>query len=156
MQKFPSHCNENAGYLLNLLSHTGTGTKQGPVAPEHKTFCVPLFFFLGSKLQAPWPSLRSTGQLQTFADQEKKGLQRPGRRSQETMVQPCGRVLVPLQGIRITISEFFCRTKPPTNENKRRLKTYIYPDPYLWPCFHSPILWPHLILSQGRAQSLGH
>ena len=38
------------------------------------------------------------------ANQGKGGMQRPGRSSQETMVQPCCKVLVPPQEICITIS----------------------------------------------------
>ena len=70
----------------------------------HKAFCVSHFLCLGSKLQPPCPSLSSKGQVQRVARQGREGMQRPGRRSQETRVQPWGRVLVPLQGICITIS----------------------------------------------------
>ena len=52
-------------------------------------------------IQPLWPSLSSKGQVQTVADQERKVMQRLGRNSQETTVQPWGRMLVPSQGIHI-------------------------------------------------------
>ena len=45
-----------------------------------------------------------TGAFQTFANQGRKGMQRQGRNSQETIVQPWGRVLVLPRGIHTTIS----------------------------------------------------
>ena len=44
-------------------------------------------------IQPPWPSLSSKGQVQTVADQGRKGMQRQGKNSQ-TIVQPWGRILV--------------------------------------------------------------
>ena len=54
--------------------------------------------------QLSWPSLSSKGQVQTVANQGREGMQRQGKSSQETIVQPWVRVLVPPQGIHITIS----------------------------------------------------
>ena len=89
-------------------------------APRHKPFCVPPFLFLGNRLQPPWRSLSSKGQVQTLANQGREGMQRPGRNSQETMAHPWGRVLVPLQGIYITRSlSSSAELTPPTNENLR-------------------------------------
>ena len=64
---------------------------------------VPPFLFLGNKLQPPWPFLGSTGQVQTVSDQGREGMLGPGWRSQDTIVQPWGRVLVPPKASHITI-----------------------------------------------------
>ena len=53
--------------------------------------------------------------FQIVANQGREGMQRQGRSSQETIVQPWGRVLVPPQGIHIAISLSSLRTKPSTN-----------------------------------------
>ena len=45
-----------------------------------------------------------TEAFQTVVNQGREGIQRQGRSSQKTIVQPWGRVLVPPQGIHITIS----------------------------------------------------
>ena len=42
--------------------------------------------------------------FQTVANQAREGMQRQRRSSQETTVQPWGRVLFPPQGVHITIS----------------------------------------------------
>ena len=70
----------------------------------NKPFCVPHFLPLGEKLHPPWSSLSSKEQVQTLANQEREGMQRPRRSSQETIMQPWGRAMVPVQGIYITIS----------------------------------------------------
>ena len=68
--------------------------------------------------------------LQTDANQGRKGNQRPGRSRQEAIVQPWGRVLVPLQEIYITASlSPYAEIKLPTNENKRGRP----PEPVLGP-----------------------
>ena len=60
--------------------------------------------------QLPWPFLGSKGQVQG-----KKSLQETGENSQETTLQLWGRVLVPPQGIYITIpSSSSTRIKAPT------------------------------------------
>ena len=69
-----------------------------------KPFCVPHFFFIAKRLQPPWPSLSSKGQIWTVGNQRGEGMQRQGESSQETVVQPPGRVLVLPQGIHVTIS----------------------------------------------------
>ena len=49
------------------------------------------------------------------ANQVREGMQRPGRSSQETTVQVWGSVLIPSQGIYITISlNLSAKLKPPT------------------------------------------
>ena len=48
--------------------------------------------------------LLGTKAFQTVANQGREGMQRQGRSSQDTTVQPRGRALVPPQGIHITIS----------------------------------------------------
>ena len=54
--------------------------------------------------------------FQTVANQGREGMQRQGRGSQETIVQPWGRVLVPLQGAHIRISlSSSAETNPATN-----------------------------------------
>ena len=94
--------------------------------------------------------LSSRWLVQTVADQRRKGMQRLEKSRQETMVQPRGRVLLPLQGIHRTISlSSFAELKSPTKEKKRegspelvldpkhqlwRRKPSVYPDPYLCPC----------------------
>ena len=121
----------------------------------HKSFCVPHFLFLWNELQPPLPSLSSKGQVQTIANQGREGMQRPGRSSQETIVQLWGRVLVPPQGIFITISlnssaelnppqmedvneAFFIQDRRPPNHGTPALKIMqarLYPHLYLWPYF---------------------
>ena len=77
---------------------------------------VPRSLFVGNRFQPPWPSLSPKGQIGTVANQGREGMQRQGRASQETIVQPWGRVLVPPQGIHINnIFELFTELKPPTN-----------------------------------------
>ena len=65
-----------------------------------KPFCPP--FLVG--LQPPRPSLGSKGQIPTVANLGREGMQGWGRGSQETVVQPWGRVLVPPQGIHTAMS----------------------------------------------------
>ena len=70
-------------------------------------------------VQPPWPSLSSKGHVQTVADQGREGMQRRGRKGQETTVQPWGRVLVPLQGINIPLFlSSSSELKPLTNKWK--------------------------------------
>ena len=78
-------------------------------APGHKSLSVsPISFLQGiGFIQPPWPSLSSKGQVQTVANQGRQGVLGQGRSSQETTVQPWGRVLVPPQGVYITISLSF-------------------------------------------------
>ena len=74
-------------------------TKQGPVGLlSTKAFLCPPFLVLGL-IQPLIPSLSSNGQAQTLDYQGRKGMQRQGRNSQETIVQPWGRVLEASQGI---------------------------------------------------------
>ena len=42
-----------------------------------KTFC-PYLLFVGNRLQPPWPSLSSKGQMWTVVNQRKEGIQRQG------------------------------------------------------------------------------
>ena len=72
-------------------------------APWHKSLSAfPTSCFQEMDLLQPTqPSLRSKGQAQTVDDLRKKGMQRQGRNSQETIVQPWGRILVPSQGVHI-------------------------------------------------------
>ena len=72
-------------------------------APGNGSLSVPHFLFVGNRLQPPWPFLSSKGQIQTVGNQGAEGTQRQGRRSQETMVLPWSRVLVPPQGVHITV-----------------------------------------------------
>ena len=67
-----------------------------------KPFCVPCFLFVGNKFQPPGPSLSSKWQVQTVANQEKEERKSKGG---EVKKQKCslGRILVPAQGIHITI-----------------------------------------------------
>ena len=103
------------------------------------------------------PSLSSKGQIQTAANQRREGVQRQGRNSQETTVQPWDRILVQSQGIHITISlSSSAELKPPPMEDvperssqfdnlekfirrppEARLKECrpcTHPDPYQQPC----------------------
>ena len=147
----------NSNYSLPALWVPRTSeTKQGPVGSwAHKSFCVPHFLFLWNELQPPLPSLSSKGQVQTIANQGREGMQRPERSSQETIVQLWGRVLVPPQGIFITISlnssaelnppqmedvneAFFIQDRRPPNHGTPALKIMqarLYPHLYLWPYF---------------------
>ena len=86
----------------------------------------PFLAFLGNKLHPPWVS--SKGKIQTVVSQERARMQRQGRNTQETIVQPGGRVLVPLQGIYITVSlSSFAEIKPPTHE--RCYEAFFTPGP---------------------------
>ena len=40
---------------------------------EWKPFCVPHFLFVGNRLQPPWPSLSSRGQVQRVANRDGRG-----------------------------------------------------------------------------------
>ena len=96
-------------------------------------------------------------------------MQKQGRSNWE-IVQPRGRVLVPLQGIYITIS---CRTKTPNIWKLEKRTTELVLGPLntnseeenklasnliltCGPIFCAQTLKPLPNLSQGRAQSLGH
>ena len=86
-------------------------------------FCVSGFLFVGSRLHS---ASLTFGQIQTVANQGREGMQKQGRSSQETIVQPWG--------IYITISlsssagtkartlvedgNFKLSTSPPTNQKK--------------------------------------
>ena len=41
------------------------------------------------------------GEVQTVTDQGREGMQRQGRKSQGTIMQPCVRIVVPSQGVSI-------------------------------------------------------
>ena len=70
----------------------GYWNQAGPCgAPGHKSLSVS-------------PSLSSKGQVQEVAHQGREGIQRQGRNSQGTIVQAWGRVLVPQEGIYVTIA----------------------------------------------------
>ena len=80
-------------------------TKQDPVGLLGTEDFLPRFLFIGNRLQ-----------IRTVDNQGREGMQKQGRSSQETIVQPGGRVLVPPQGIRLTISlSSFTELKPATN-----------------------------------------
>ena len=64
-----------------------------------KPLCVPHFWLVGKRLQPPRPSLSSKGQIPTVANQGREGMQKQRGSSQEAIVQPWGRVLVPPQGL---------------------------------------------------------
>ena len=78
-------------------------TLLGP--PGCKSFLCPPFLVYRkyASLQPSWPSLSSKGQIQTIANQGREGMQKQRRSSQETIAQLWVRVLVPPQGIYITI-----------------------------------------------------
>ena len=60
------------------------------------------------------PSLSSKGQVQIVANHGREGIQRQGWSSQETILQPWGRVLTPLQGMHIALSlSSSAELKPP-------------------------------------------
>lgn len=64
--------------------------------------------------------LQGTEDFQTVADQRRAGMQRQGKSSQETIMQPWEIVLVaPSRETLNNPSELFCRTKPPM---RRRLR----------------------------------
>ena len=54
--------------------------------------------------------------FQTVANQGREGMQRQGRSSQETMVQPWGEALVQHQGTHHNIFELFTELKSPQSE----------------------------------------
>ena len=110
-----SCCSDNAGSLTHCATrelqmesfffffHLYFVTESLWDSWAHKTFCVLHFLFLGNKLQPPWPSLNSKGQVQTVANQAKEGMHRQGSCSQETTVQSWGWIPVPFQVIYITV-----------------------------------------------------
>ena len=75
-------------------------------------FSVPHFSLVGNRLQLPWLSLSSKGQVQTRADQGREGIQRQRRSCQETMVQPRSGALVSTQGIHAATFFFRMKTTP--------------------------------------------
>jgi len=83
-----------------------------------KAFLWPHFLFVGNTLQPPGPLLRQKGYVQTVASQEREGMKRQRRLTQEIIVQPWGRALGPPQ-LKHLKSEFG-RTKTP---NKWKMLT---------------------------------
>lgn len=57
-------------------------------------FLAPCFLFVGNRLWPPWTTPSSEGQIRTVAKQEREGIQRQERNSQETIVEPWDRVQV--------------------------------------------------------------
>ena len=110
-------------------------SEQSPVALlGTKTFPCPTFLDCRkwasfSFYDLPWvPTVATVGQVQIGANQGREGMQRQGRNSQETIVQPWERVLVPPQGTFITIFlSCFAGTETPTRWEKL---TLCYP----WAC----------------------
>ena len=149
--------------MCPILASPHVETEQGPAGlVAHKIFCVPHFLFLGNGLLPPWHSLSSKKQVQMVTNQRREDSETRWE-YQETIMQPWGRVLVPLQGIYIIIS--LCSSteqKPPTKgrcwrsilHSKRRItrmnlellkhqlwkimQALIYSDPYPWPYFSYP------------------
>ena len=120
-----------------------------------------------------WLGQNSKGQVQAVANQGREGMQKPQRSSLETIVQPWSSVLIPPQIIYITISlSSSAELKPPTNGNQREGPPESVPDPLntnfeeehklasTWylsvALFSTQTIKPLPVLSQGRAQSLGH
>ena len=64
-------------------------TLWGPWA--QKPSCVSHSLFVGNRLQPPWPSLSSEGQISTAAHQGRESREKQGRRNQESIVQTWGR-----------------------------------------------------------------
>ena len=91
-------------------------TKQDPVGFLGTKACVPHFLITGNRLHSAsmtFPEFQWA--VPTVANQGREGMWRQGRNSQETIVQPWGRVLVPPQGRYITISlSCFAETETPT------------------------------------------
>ena len=149
-----------------------------PVDPEGllgtPDFLCPPFLVLREQALASmtFPEFQRAGSNSCYQGREET--QRRQKSSQETILQPWGRVPVSLPGTYITISlNSSAKLKPPTNENQRGGP----PEPVLEPLnttlkrnesFHStlihicsPIFYPQTIkllpnFSQGRAQSLRH
>ena len=92
-----------------------------------KSFCVPWFLFLRNRFQPLWPSLNFKGQFQTVANQGGEGMQRQGRSSQETIVHPWGRILVPFKGYR----EQYLWT-PSRTPNKWNMLALLIPERTTW------------------------
>ena len=71
-----------------LRIYISTWNLAGPCrAPGHGNLSVsPISFLVGNRPQPPWPSLSSTGQVQTVANQGREGMQRQGSSSQKTIV----------------------------------------------------------------------
>ena len=84
--------------------------------PGTNPFCVPHFLFVGNRLHSAsmtFPEFQRAGSNSCSPGSE--GMQKQGRSSQEIIVQPWGRVLVPPQGIYIKISlSSSAATKAPT------------------------------------------
>ena len=71
-----------------LRIYISTWNLAGPCrAPGRGNLSVsPISFLVGNRPQPPWPSLSSTGQVQTVANQGREGMQRQGSSSQKTIV----------------------------------------------------------------------
>ena len=70
--------------------------------PGSNPFCVLHFLLRGNRLHSAPTTLPEL--IQIVANQGKEEMWKQGRSSQKMIVQPCSRVLVPLQGMRIMIS----------------------------------------------------
>lgn len=81
--------------------------------PGHgSSLCSP-FLFVGNRLQSPRPFLSSKVQIERGAFQEKGGDSETRKEKLRTIMQPWVRVLVPPQGIHVTISfELFTKLNP--------------------------------------------
>ena len=64
-----------------------------------KPFFVPRFLFVGKRLRPPRPSPRSKGQTLAVSNYGREEMQKQRKNTQEIVVQPWGRVLVPPQGM---------------------------------------------------------
>ena len=61
------------------LPFSASEIEQDPVGLlGQKPFCVPCSLFVGHRLQPPWTSLSSKGQIRTVANQGREGMQRQG------------------------------------------------------------------------------
>lgn len=71
------------------------GRREHPVGLlSQNPFLAPCFLFVGNRLWPPWTTPSSEGQIRTVAKQEREGIQRQERNSQETIVEPWDRVQV--------------------------------------------------------------
>ena len=142
----------------------------------HKPFWVPHYLLLGDKLQPPWPSLCSKGQVQAIAHQGREGMQRPGRSHQETIVPFGGRSWCLLKASRWQYlwallqnpnpqetedvnQAFFIperRLPDPWTPALKTRQACLYPDPYLQPyCSPPNYKTPLPDLSQGGTSLWG-
>ena len=129
----------SVAFLLRIMLLKLSRTLWGSLG--WKPFWVSHFLFLGKKFRPSCPSLSSKGQIQIVPNQGSEGMQREGRSSQGSILQPWCRLLVLPQEIHLAI--FF--------EHSAKLKPQQMEDELLNEAFFIPQIMSQLIMSRITA-----